>query len=369
MDHARHFPANFLVSNYLTIYAGFTKILIIPSTGQAEVIDPEDPSNTCPLKSHFFPPSRDKVPAGGTGAWWRGGPTLCFRKPLAHQKGNPFTKLCQVGNQESNASITTVINRGGAASIQTIDNAGNPVLWITGGQIDRTFLKSTEYIPAKGDAYSGPDLVRPRCCHCMAKMDADGDKILIFGGLRGENRNDGATEIYHHGSLQMKTGPSMPKPFIIYACGHVVSQDKYKRRGIVAIGSTKDTSRVWVLDVKWSEILSPPNKARGTGITTADGRFLLLAGGDSHSAKTIYELKYLKLRNWEWKELKDLQLKRDPGYFPVAMLIPDSYANCDKDKIQGFVIIIIVIIYIALIILYRDPSMDQDRTAQLAIPR
>ncbi len=243
--------------------------------------------------------------------------------------------------------------RSGAASI-VIDNGRT--LWITGGQFQRRFCyNSTVFVSTTESSpftiKPGPELPINVTVHCLNKINAS--TALLIGGIRTPRGNsplfldipgsDGSS-----GKIQIQSsfvGPELKVARYSPACGVLSNPGDGSSHVVIVAGGTEavrgggllrsteilalDSSGM-IKDDGWNDVDVPelPGKAfnKATGVTTSDGKTMLVVGGEDDKREYlnwIVKLEFQLEKGWQWTKLdQELQVART---YPVAMMVPATF--------------------------------------------
>ena len=226
------------------------------------------------------------------------------------------------------------VRRMRAASIVT--DGGNS-LWITGGfQFKGAVIrKTTEFVSLNGTR-PGPDLPMPVHWHCLAKIN-ETSAIMIGGEIALTHNTSMAsnkTWFYNFNTTSWTPGPSLDHARETASCGLITDSADGSKMVVITGGFTvNDTymNSTEVLVLGSNEWMGGPDLPEpldsAPGITTSDGKSFLFVGGMAQSGyrSSIYRLQCFH-KKCHWNKMKQtLSQIRSSG---VAMLIPDSMANC-----------------------------------------
>ncbi len=205
-------------------------------------------------------------------------------------------------------------------------------LWITGGN-SGSAPSTSEFVTPGQDSEKGPDLPAAMGRHCMVHLDDD--TIMFLGSSYNSERSSQNTYVYSVNDDSFTLGPQLTKPKYAMTCG-VIEDDGGNKIVVVAGGSIGGSSYIdeietWVpgseLDT-FNIIGHLPNAVYGgAGVITPDKKSLIVIGGyDGSYLDSLYKITCTTTEcNVETMPQK-LKVAR---HLIVAMLIPDSLANCN----------------------------------------
>ena len=126
-----------------------------------------------------------------------------------------YTKDCYVIGHPTKTK-TMLQNRSNAASVVLNDESGSK-LWIVGGEDDKQFLSSTEFIKLdNSEALKGPDLNISITKHCAVKVNESA--IFFIGGEQNETWTNKTWIVNPQKNFEMTEGPTMNKIRMYPAC-------------------------------------------------------------------------------------------------------------------------------------------------------
>ena len=208
-------------------------------------------------------------------------------------------------------------------------------LWITGGNYNSSF--TSEYVTPGQEAVEGPRLPARLQGHCMVQLDQD--TIMFLGLGFNDEGSSSKTYLYSIKNDSFTMGPELTSPRSSMMCG--VLEDDQGNNIVVAAGgydynlTTKvDEVQTW-LPGSGKDFMSsghlPLALSSSSTVTTSDKKSLIIIGGQLKNisvteADSLYKIP-CSSNNCNVQTMpQKLKVARS---FPVAMLIPDSKANCN----------------------------------------
>ena len=211
----------------------------------------------------------------------------------------------------------------------------NNKLWITGGLYSDARTTS-EYITPGNEPVKGPDLPAELASHCMVQLDED--TIMFLGSRHSVLRRSQKTYLFSIKNNSFTTGPDLTGTNAGMMCG--VLEDDNGNKIVVAAGGMDQSFepitdiQTWVFgsgnDFMTSGQL-PKTLKYGAAVTTPDKKSLIVIGGvETNSASSAQKSLYkISCTTTECQVETMPQTLKIARYLPIAMLIPDSMANCN----------------------------------------
>ncbi len=306
---------------------GLTKLLVAtgdalyPQDEVSEIIDLSNPLGDC---SDYLPyPGYEAGVQGTVGGLINGTtPFICG--------GSPYNADCYfLGDPDVKAVMLEPHVY--AAAILTEDGAS---LWVTGGNEDPFIPTSkTEYVSPGKESVYGPDLPDSRLGHCLVQLDKE--TYMIIGGFSNDAKS--SSYLFHVGNQTWTPGPYLSRPKGHITCQVLDTTDGTERIVVVAGGyqapNTFNDIETWIVGssgdfVKINAVL-PYYLSGASSIVTSDKKSMVIIGGfdlNSHvSSLTKITCSSADNCTAEVMEQKLSVARR----YAVAMLVPDSLANCD----------------------------------------
>ncbi len=308
------------------VTTGYSRSL---ETRSSEVIDLDNPNNKCenlepfPISvsgatGHLFHGNNALICGGSTHG---GSSNECYLFA-----GNPFPVLIM---QEHRWYPTSVILDEGRT------------IWIVGGRKwedngDHRDHDSSEILDTtRWTTKSGPSMPDGLAGHSLVQINSN--KVMLMGGYDGSVHYN-TTWFFDFRSKNWTRGPDLNIGRTSFAYGLIRDSSTVIDIVIVSGGHSNsqneiNSTEMWVVDSEnW--IMGPglPFSFDGAaGVVTADGKSLILIGGDDRNdteLQTLYMLQCFNL-DCEWTKMEqELKVAR---HSMVAMLIPEANVTCSID--------------------------------------
>ncbi len=286
---------------------------------RSEVIDLENPDSNC---EDYLPYPISSGTYGAVGGLLYGDtPFICGGD--TGQGSNCYF----LGNSEVQATLAADRYKT-AGLVMDEDN-----IWITGGG-DSAVSKTSEYVAPHQESVKGPDLPVSLRQHCMVQLDDD--TVMFLGSVYDSERRSPKTLIYSISNNSFTDGPDLTEPKSAMMCG--VIEDDQGNKIVVIAGGAGDSKTYYTDEVEFWVVGSgndiftksghlSSNLCCGTAVTTSDKKSLIVIGGnDSSYRNTLQKVTCTATGCTVETMSQKLKVAR---YWPVAMLIPDSLANCN----------------------------------------
>ncbi len=304
----------------------------------------------CSTTIEDFPEQHVDVEAGFIQSQNRSGIAACTHNTTSDDKDKCY--FLPSGTSNWILLDQTLMERRWGSSSIVIDNG--KTLWIIGGTEHDNYSKiskTTELVTILDEdspseyvsIQQGPDLPFGVMTKCMAKINST-TAIWTGSGYKDQNQtyyvdipNVGPTG--DRSPVKVVKGPELNIERWYHICGVLTDPgDGHHKVAIVAGGQSGlkyvKSTELLVLDSLdladqgWIQGPDMPTKIRFTlGVTSPDGKSLLVIGGMNdynNNLRSIYQLQY---RNgcWQWSELD--QKLQVPKAYHAAILVPDSFCS------------------------------------------
>ncbi len=315
----------FVITTFLSLAIadadqGWTKVLVTTgephhqTEGASEIIDLSNPVGDC---TDYLPYPGDGIHGAIGGLINGASPFVCG--------GYPETLNCY--NLDDPGMKTQMLEtRWYAATLPTEDGAS---LWVTGG----AGRKTTEYVSPGKESVYGPDLPASRLGHCLVQLDKE--TYMIIGGFASDGTR--SSYLFHVENQTWTRGPNLSREKVYITCQVLETSNGAERIVVVAGGYIApdpfDDIDTWIIGssgdfVRLNTVL-PVKMFGASSIVTSDKKSMVIVGGfdrDSYFSSLI-KITCRSAKDCMVEEMEQkLRVARDSS---VAMLVPDSMANCN----------------------------------------
>ncbi len=305
----------------MLVGVGQTKI---GTTNSIEIIDLENPNNTCSSLQDF--PSEVYAPIGGLGS--NGVPMICGGETNAKFESACF-KFSNNGWKES-PDMVEFVAYSSAVPSPFGDSSG---IFVAGGHAvgDSDVFNYVQHFFGNRWTLASPSLPVSTWLHCMAKINST--TVISTGGAADPRQ----TFIFNTASEEFgwTNGPNMRFGRQMHSCGRIRRNSKSCDYDVIVVGGNNQThpiASVEILDSQtgdWRAGPELPYEIFAATLVTDSRGGVILVGGESKREKhlnTLWRLEHAG-KGAQW-ELMPQKLKTGRHY-QTTFLIPESVGtNC-----------------------------------------